>query len=100
MVLAHAASGAWLILGLVTVASSMLSPATLFTNAVVSTVFLAAAFLLAWKAHVLRCLPTSQALASLYRVETATGAVMLLLGAVLLTAALYRVLVERLPVFG
>jgi hypothetical protein len=98
--LTRAAAVAWLLVGLLTLASSAVLPATILINAIGATVFLAVALLLAWKASVLRHLPANRALDPLFRVEAVTGAVMLLLGAALATAASHRLLLEHRPVFG
>jgi hypothetical protein len=45
-------------------------------------------------------LPADPGLAPLYRVETATYAAVLLVGAVLLAGAAHRLFLEHIPVFG
>jgi hypothetical protein len=98
--LTQAAAAVWLALGLAIAASGVLWPGAIPLNAALAAPFLAVALLLAWKARVLRRLPADPVLAPLYRVETATYAAVLLVGAVLLTGAAHRLFLERLPVFG
>jgi hypothetical protein len=70
--LTRSAAVAWLLVGLLTLASSAVLPATILINAIGATVFLAVALLLAWKASVLRHLPANRALDPLFRVEAKT----------------------------
>jgi hypothetical protein len=100
----HVAAATWVVLALMAAGSGMAWPRVATINFIATPFLLVPALLLFWKAKAIgamsRSMPTNEPLLSLLRCEAVTAASILVVGLLLVAAAVSRVWGEGFPLFG